>query len=237
MEAIGLLIGFLIKWGVLTIAIFGLLRMLAYKKDGKKHWLTKVLTCFFVLLTLFIFISGYRVRHSQLDKISGDYKLHFYKCEECRGCIVRLKNDETYTLLKDAVEIEKGNWDFAEDLFTIFLKIENGSQNDILDSTKTISYIKNEGCQEYWKNQNLLQSINGTIIKIDTAKAIYGVYSFSYLDLETKDTIQYQPKFIGHPWLNEKIYVGCLINKAKNSLTFKITKPNGDILTVSEHNN
>jgi hypothetical protein len=237
MEAIGLLVWILIKWGILTIAILGILRILFYRKDGKKHWRTKILTCFFVLLASFIFISSYKSRHSNLNKISGDYKLHYYKCEECLDCIVRLNNDETYTLLKNGVEIDKGDWDFSEDFYTIVLKIENGTQNDILDSTKTISYIKNEGCQAYWRNQNLLQPINGTIIKIDSAKAIYGVYSFVYLDLETKDTIQYKPKFIGHPWLNDKISVGCLINKEKNSLIFRITKPNGDILTVSEQSN
>ena len=237
MEGPAIFIGLLIKWSIVAIAIFGLLRILILKNDGKKHWLTKILTCFFVLLTSYIFIGSYRFRHSQLDKIVGDYKLHYYKCEECLGCIVRLRNDDTYTLLKDEVEIDKGNWDFSEYVETIFLKIENGTQSDILDTTRTISYIKNEGCQEYWRKQNLQQSVNGKIIKIDTAEAIYGVYSFAYTDQKTNDTFQYQPKYIGHPWLNEKISVGNFINKEKGSLTFSITKSNGDVLFVSEHNN
>lgn len=237
MEGPAIFIGLLIKWSIVAIAIFGLLRLLILRNDGKKHWLTKILTCFFVLLASYIFLGSYRVRHSQLEKIAGDYKLHSYKCEECLGCIVRLRNDETYTLLKDGVEIDKGNWDFSEYVETIFLKIENGTQSDILDTTRTISYIKNAGCQEYWRKQNLQQSLNGKIVKIDTSEAIYGVYSFAYIDWKTKDTFQYKPKYIGHPWLNEKISVGYVINKETNSLTFKITKPNGDVVTVSEHNN
>ena len=237
MEGPAILIGLLIKWGIVAIAIFGLLRILFYKKDGKKHWLTKIFTFFFVLLASYIFIGNNQVRHSQLNKITGDYKLHYYKCEECFGCVVRLKNDETYTLLKDGVEIDKGNWDYSEYLETIFLKIENGTQSDIIDTTRTISYIKNEGCQGYWRKQNLQEAVNGKIIMIDTAKAIYGVYSFTFIDQKTKDTFQYKPKYIGHPWLNDKISVGSFINKETNNLTFKITKPKGEVITVSEHQN
>ncbi len=237
MEGPAILIGLLIKWGIVAIAFFGLLRILSYKNDGKKHWLIKIITCFFVLLTLYIFIGSYRVKHSQLDKISGDYKLHSYKCEECLGCIVKLKSDETYTLVKDGVEIDKGHWDFSQELQTVFLKIENGTQSDILDTTRTISYIKNEGCQKYWREQNLQEEVKGKIIKIDTANAIYGNYSFVYLDYETKDTIQYNLRYIVHPWLNEKISVGDFINKEKGSLKFRITKSNGDVLTVLESKN
>jgi hypothetical protein len=237
MEGPAILFDFLIKWGILALPILGLLRILSFRGDGKKHWFTKIVTFFSVILATFFLISNYRYRHSQLDKIAGDYKLDYYKCESCSDCIVRLKNDATYSLIRDGVEIDKGDWDFTENFGTIFLKIENGPKSDILDETRTISYIKNEECQEYWRKQNFTQAINGIIIRIDTAKPIYGVYPFVYIDSMTKDTFQYRPKYLGHPWLNEKISVGCLINKEKNNLEFKITKPNGNVVTVSEHNN
>ena len=139
-------------------------------------------------------------------------------------------------MLRKNKEIDHGDWDYYQQLFSIFLNIENGSSNDLLDSTKTISYIKNDGCQEYWKKQNLLQEIDGIILRIDTEAALYGVHSFIYEDRKTKDTIRYEPKFIGHPWLNEKISEGDRVSKASNSLLFKITKPNGEVFTVSEHN-
>ena len=234
MESVAILAEFLIKWGVLAIAIIGLLRLIAHKGDGKKHLITKMLTCLLLLFSLIIFVSYYRVRRSQIAEISGDYKVRYYKCEECLGCTARLRTNGTYALLKNGVEIDKGSWDFEENLLAVFIHIENGVQGEVVDSTRTISYIKNEGCQKYWRNQNLLQEIDGTIIKIDSAAAVYGVYSFIYRDSKTNDTVRYEPKYLRHPWLNGKLSPGFRVHKEKYSLVFRITKPDGKVVTVLE---
>lgn len=234
MENIALLIGLIIKWGILLIAVTGIIRLLVLGKSGRKHILTMIITILFSVLSIYIFIGNYISRKSEMNKIAGDYKLTYYMCEKCPDCIVRLYNNGAYQLIKNQKVIDGGNWDYEKELLTILLKIENGSSNDIVDSTKTISYIKNDNCQKYWRNQNLKQEINGTVIQIDTINNHFGICSIWINDKITGENIYYEPKYMDHPWINDKIEIGYYILKEKNSMRFMIKELNGDTIIVNE---
>jgi hypothetical protein len=234
MEAFGGLILVSIKWGLVAATIAGLLRLYTHRNDGQDHALTIQLTSGFGCFSVLAFLVTYLYTYIVSNNIAGDYYLQSYKCEPCLGCVVRLKNNGTYTLLKNEMEIDKGDWDFTQDPYTTFITVDNGvGSNDI--ETKTISAIKNDNCQNYRRNQNLQQAINGKMIGFGKANnSRCSVYSFFYEDLETKDTILYEPQYSGHPWLNEELSAGCLIHKAANSMTFEITKPNGITIVIAE---
>lgn len=234
MESIGLLIGLIIKYGILIISLIGLRRIWVLRKDKKRHYLTIIITTLFIVLTFRVFFGSYEGDKSIREEISGNYKLTYYKCEKCPECVVKLDKNGTYILLKNDKQIDKGNWDYHKQIETIFLNIENGSSNEILDSTRTLSYIGNKNCQEYWRNQNLKIKFEGTILRIDTTYSTYGVYSFLLKDNYTHKEFLYEPKYIRHPWLNDKITIGDFIKKEENSMKFLIIKKNKDTFEVNE---
>lgn len=233
MENIAIL-GGIIKYGILLICIIGLLRLWLLRNDKRKHYITIIITAFFTLLTIYIFGGGYIYKNQKMRAISGDFKLQYYKCEKCPDCIVRLSNDGTYILWKNGHQIDKGNWDYSRDFLTPFLQIENGSNHEVFDEKRTLSYIKNDNCQDYWRNQNLNAEFEGAIIKIDTINKGYGVYSIIVKDEIMKREFTYEPKYIGHPWLNDKIQVGDSIWKKKNIMSFTIKKINNGTIEVTE---
>ena len=243
MDAWGIAFMFIVKWGLVALVLFGIERMYAYRGDGKAHLATKICTVLAVFFALCIFIAEYLSDKDSVEKITGDYGLRMYKCDECIGCIVRFKKDKSYTVLKynaqigngTWAEIDRGTWDFSVSMAEVFMEID-GKKHGVLDDTKTISGIKNDNCRHYWRIQNLQQSINGTVLSIDSTNNTYsGVYPFTYLDAATKNTISYEPKYVGHAWLNDVLSVGCFVSKEKDSSTFRITKPNGKVVVIPEN--
>lgn len=234
MENIAILGDIIIKYGVLLIGIIGLIRLWLLRKDNRRHYITIIITVFFTLVTIYIFGGGYMYKKKKMSEIAGDFKLTWYKCEKCPECIVKLNNDGTYILLKNGRQIDEGNWDFSSELLTIFLHIENGSNNEILDENRRLSYIKNENCQGHWRSQNLKSVFDGEILQIDTTNTGYGVFSIVMNDERTQKELKYEPMYLGHPWLNDKIKVGDRIKKELNSMKFIITKPNGEKIELTE---
>ena len=234
MENIAILGDLIIKYGILLICTIGLTRLWLLRNDTRRHYITLIITTVFSLLTIYIFGGNYIYKKQKMKEISGDFKLTYYKCEKCPECIVKLNSNGTYVLMKSGQEIDEGDWDYSSNLSTIFLDIENGSNNEILDETKTLSAIKNENCQEYWRNENLKTAFDGLILQIDTTNVRYGVYSIIVEDSKTKKHMKYEPKYIGHPWLNDKIQVGDRITKQYNTMIFRIEKTNNKILLLKE---
>ena len=234
MENIAILISLIIKYGILLICLLGLLRIWILRNDKRIHYITIIITSIFTFLTLYIFGGGYLLKRKTMKEISGDFKLTYYKCEKCPECIVKLNESGTYILLQKGNQVEKGNWDYTSDLSTIFLEIENGSDSEVLDSTRTLSAIKNKNCQEYWRNENLKTEFDGIILHIDTLNKGYGLYSFILEDEKTKKRINYEPKYIGHPWLNEKLKVGDKVMKKQNSMKFIIKNVNNQTIEINE---
>jgi hypothetical protein len=234
MENIAILLGLIIKYGILLIFIVGCFRLLILRKDTRRHYITITFTIVFGSMTIYIFGGNYFYKRQKAKEISGDYKLEYYKCNKCPNCIVRLNKNGTYQLIKEGNEIDKGHWDFSIDLMGVFLEIENGSNSDLLDSTKTLSYIKNDNCQEIWRKENLKTAINGKVVQIDTIHDGYGVYAIFIEDVLSKVKIRYEPKYIGHPWLNDKVEIGDRIIKQSNSMTFQIEKANKTIVKLEE---
>jgi hypothetical protein len=76
--------------------------------------------------------------------------------------------------------------------------------------------------------------INGIIIRIDSSNKHCGVYAIEVENTITKKIINYEPKYISHPWLNNKIMLGDKIYKKRNSMIFIVRKPNGDSLIINE---
>src|SRR5690554_2485395 len=173
MENIAILGGIIIKYGILLICIIGLIRLWLLRKDNRRHYITIIITVIFTFLTIYIFGGGYIYKKKKMSEISGDFKLTWYKCEKCPECIVKLSSDGTYILLKNGQQIDGGKWDFSSELLSIFLNIENGSNNEILDENRTLSYIKNENCQDYWRSQNLKSVFEGKILQIDSTNTGY----------------------------------------------------------------
>lgn len=234
MENIAILVGLIIKYGTLLICIIGLARLFVLRKDKRKHYITIIITTIFTLLSIYIFGGGYVYKKKNMREISGDFKLTWYKCEKCPECIVKLNSNGTYILLKNGQEIDKGNWDYSTELLTIFLQIENGSNNEIFEENRTLSYIKNDNCQDYWRNKNLKAEFDGEILQIDTTNTRYGVFSILVKDERTQRELKYEPTYLGHPWLNNKIQIGDRISKAQNSMKFTIRKADGKIIELTE---
>jgi len=229
----GELLFYIIGYSFLLFSIIGIVRLLKLQNDAKKHYLTKIMTFIFIAITFFLFIGSSIGHKNEMEELAGDYIIEYYKCEKCFNCIVKLKINGTYELTKSKQIIDTGDWDFTKTFVTPFIIFNNGNEQQI-NSNRTLSYIKNNNCQEYWRNQNLAQEINGKIIKIDSTKTKYGFYSIEVEKNNTKETIKYTPKYIHHPWLNNKIRIDYLIRKEKNSMTFIIKKTNGDTLILNE---
>jgi hypothetical protein len=234
MESIAILLGLIRKYGILLIFIVGCFRLLILRKDTRRHYITLTFTIVFGSMTICIFGGNYFYKMQKAKEISGDYKLEYYKCNNCPDCIVRLKKNGTYQLIRNGLEIDKGHWDFSVDHLGVFLEIENGSYSEFLDTTKTLSYIKNDNCQEIWRKENLETAINGKVLQIDSNHNGYGVYAILIEDALSKAKIRYEPKYIGHPWLNDKVEIGDRIIKQSNSMTFQIEKSNNIVLKLEE---
>ncbi|HTO14732.1 MAG TPA: hypothetical protein VLZ83_03130 [Edaphocola sp.] len=234
MENIAILGEVILKYLILLISIIGLIRLWIIRKDGKKHYLTFIITSISTFFALGIFGGGYFKNMIKMSEISGDFRLNYYQCEQCPECIVRLTKDGTYVLLKNGQEIDKGNWDYSTELYTVFLHIENGSNNEVLDDKRTLSYIKNDNCQTYWYNQNLNSGFSGKILQIDTINTHYGYYSIKVRDERTQRNLVYEPKYLGHPWLNDKIKVGDTVTKDQKSMNFSIKKADGKEILIKE---
>lgn len=204
------------------------------RKDNRRHYITIIITVIFTFLTIYIFGGGYIYKKKKMSEISGDFKLTWYKCEKCPECIVKLSSDGTYILLKNGQQIDGGKWDFSSELLSIFLNIENGSNNETLDENRTLSYIKNENCQDYWRSQNLKSVFEGKILQIDSTNIGYGVFSILVKDERTQKEHKYEPKYLEHPWLNDKIQIGDRITKEQNSMKFTIRKVDGKTVELTE---
>ena len=231
--AFGELIFHVIKFSFLFISIFGVLRILILRKDTKKHNLTKILTLIFLVSTLYLFTRSYITHQKEMKELAGNYSIEYYKCEKCINCIAKLKSDGTYVLKQNKQILDTGDWDFTKTLVTPFIIFNNGNEQQI-NSNRTISYIKNNNCQEYWRNQNLAMEINGIIIKIDSLNKHYGVFAIEVENAITKKIIKYEPKYMSHPWLNNKIMLGDKIYKEKNSMIFIVKKSDGDSIIINE---
>ena len=149
MEGIAMLIGLVIKYGLLLISIIGLLRLWRTRSDGKKHYLTKVLTIIFTILSLYFIVGGYIVKKSKRNKIAADYNLTYYKCEKCPTCSVRLKKDGSYIILNNNREVDNGTWDFKETFEGLWLYVEDGIQGAALGSDGVIDRMKYYDCKTF----------------------------------------------------------------------------------------
>ncbi len=232
--AFGELLYYLIKYGFLLISIIGITRLVILRKDKRKHITTKVITSFFFIVTLYLFVGSYISRKEKMKELSGEYKIKYFNCEDCKNCIAQLNNNGTYTLLKKGEIIDKGGWDFTEPFLTTFIIFNDGIEQEIR-LNNTILSIKNNNCQEYWRNQNLEQEMDGIVVNIDSTNTNYGMFAFDVVNNSTKDTILYEPKYIHHGILNNKIELGDYIKKEKNSMVFFIEKVDGVTLIVKEN--
>lgn len=234
MENIALLGSLVYKYGLLAIAIFGSLRWILTFRDGKGHWITKTITVACVSLSLYMFIGRYFHYRSVMEHVAGDFKVRQYNCEKCSDCVAKLKSDGSYLFFKNSKIVDSGKWSFEEYMSVIDINIRDGSQDQRLDTSRTLFCIKIEKCQNYWRNKNLIQALNGIIVSVDSAQGHYGRYAFTIIDPTTKKALQYVPLYMNHPWLNGKLTIGSRVKKASNSLTFEITSSEGKVSTISE---
>jgi hypothetical protein len=245
MDGFAVLIEFLFISGLvltLLVSLLVILLTIIIKSKGKYKVVKQIVRVIAIIFAFFsfvilVFIYGTlsTKRRGAINEYSGIYKLKMYKCEDCEDCFVELKPNRKYVVTSKGIKIDKGKWDVKFGEFYYYINVENGDQQFYPDSTKTMHSIKNEDCQPYWRNKNLQDEIDGVIISVDSIpRPVYGVFPFKVKDKLTGDTIEYKPRYSGHPWLNKYLIEGNYISKKKGEMNFVIESKQEGIINIGE---
>jgi hypothetical protein len=161
------------------------------------------------------------------------YRLGVYRCEECPDCEVVLKRNGSYVLTRRDSVLREGDWDFRDEYGAIYLEVEGGSGSDFLDSTRTLSSIGNEGCQTIWRRRNLEQALDGVVESVSSEPNYIGLAAFRVRNRATGMLERYDPRYIGHPWLTNRIAPGMHVIKHRGSMEFYKVDAAGDTILIA----
>lgn len=149
MENVGVLISSVILLLIFLPPLLLMIRLILNRNDGKKHIVSWMLLLVTGLPATFLIGSNLIARYKARTKFLGTYKLGRFNCEDCKNCSLVLFNDNTYEIRQNKSKLLRGWWYLTSaELGRYSLVLENGPQNTIFDSPRTIPYVNTISCQK-----------------------------------------------------------------------------------------
>ena len=220
--------GLIIKCLVVGLPLLFLLLLLRKKQSR----LSKIFILFFFLLTtanaIYFFISANERKIEVSKRYLGFYKLNRLDCKECENCKVDLHSDFKYDIIKDEKIIGNGKWDLEINPETgFYMELDNKTGYMIYDTPREIETIDRIDCCLTGCNENIQDEFNGKIVDIEIKGNHFGQKTI-FIQIANGDTIQYYPKYLGHPRIEDKLQVGDNFSKAKQTMNFRVVNKKGD---------
>ncbi len=227
MANLSLLFDIILKIFVTGLPIVALILLYVNRKD--KLWTYRYLVLF--LLTLcgatYFHIRVNQVKSEKAKKYFGLYKLERLDCEDCETCEIDLRSDYKYNIIKDGQIVGVGIWSLGLYDMGYYLDIENGPNYVIDESLRRIESISRINCCLKGCKNNLKAEFQAKVIDI-RVKGYHFNQKTLFLLGNSRDTLEYFPDYYMHPWIEDKINVGDILIKRRNSMDFTVIKTKGD---------
>jgi hypothetical protein len=238
MSNVGLLLEYILKAIIVGVpfTLFVILTILIILK--KKYWITISTLLFFFLIScsfaIYIFYNIKQRKNENDELYKGKYILRKLNCRDCENCIIDLKNNYTYDILKNNQLTDiHGKWDtdIEHDAGSIILTIDDDNFMDVdpLSGSREISFISKVDCDKFNYQEQLSDEFEGKIVDVKLNE-IHDFFGYQVLIIETNNgnTIRYNGKYLSHPWLEKYFEKGDYIVKVKNTMNYKKVTSNGD---------
>jgi len=220
--------GLVIKCFVVGLPFVFLLLLLRKKKSR----LSTTFSLLFFLLTtanaIRFFVSSHDRKIEVSKKYLGLYKLNRLDCNECDNCKIDLHSDFKYDIIKDGKIIGNGKWDLEINPETgFYMELDNKPGYMIYETPREIETIDRIDCCLKGCNENMQDGFSGKIVDIELNGNHFGQKTI-FIQIANGDTIQYYPKYLAHPWIENKLQVGDNFSKVKQTMNFTVINKKGD---------
>src|SRR5690606_18303386 len=227
MANISLLFDFILKIFVTGLPIIFLILLYVNRTDKLLTYRYLVLSLLTLSGAVYFYVSVNQVKSAEAEKYFGFYKLDRLDCEDCENCKIDLRPDYKYNIIKNGEIVGEGIWSVELYDMGYYLEIEYGPGYVIDESLRRIESISRKNCCLTGCKNNLEAEFQAKVVDIRTKGNHYNQKTI-FLVGNSKDTLEYFPRYYMHPWIEDTINVGDILIKRKNSMDFTVINPKGD---------